>query len=212
MTIETPLSDSSKPAQGLSRRHALAGLAVLPAAASLPIAAAAEQDPIFTAIERHRQTDIVKRAKEAEANRFSKLADEMVGPSDIEIESKTEPGTIVKACCWLHIQEAVPQEKFPELYEHYNALLEERRAARRAVNGRYESDEWGQAEYDANMDALQAFAETIPTTQAGLLAMLIYSQEVRDANWPDILSDCGVSDRIVETLATAAKALGTRLA
>jgi hypothetical protein len=39
--------------QGLSRRKALAGLAVLPVA--LPAAAAAEPDPIFAVIERHRQ-------------------------------------------------------------------------------------------------------------------------------------------------------------
>jgi hypothetical protein len=198
----------------ISRRTALAGLAALPAI-GMPIAAASEPrfavaipDPIFAAIELHRQTDIAKRAKEAEADRFYKLADDTVGPSYIEIESKTRPGTIVQALGWFDIQNHVPEEKFPDLYEHYNALLGERRAARRAVNGHYDNDKWGQAEYEANLDALVAFAETVPTTLPGLMAMLIYSQEVRDANWPDILSDCEVSDRIVETLATAAKALG----
>jgi len=43
----------TEPAERLSRRATLAGLAVLPAA--LPVAAAAAADPIFTAIERHRE-------------------------------------------------------------------------------------------------------------------------------------------------------------
>ena len=50
-TPPTNTSPLSKPAEGLSRRHMLAGLAVLPAA--LP-AAAAEPDPVHAAIERHR--------------------------------------------------------------------------------------------------------------------------------------------------------------
>ena len=50
-------SESGKPAKGLSRRHMLGGLAVLPAA--FPTAAAAGADPIFAAIERHKQAAAV---------------------------------------------------------------------------------------------------------------------------------------------------------
>lgn len=49
---ERPPHESAKPIQGLSRRRALAGLAVLPVV--LP-AAAAEPDPIFAVIGRHRE-------------------------------------------------------------------------------------------------------------------------------------------------------------
>jgi hypothetical protein len=48
---ERPASDSPKPAVGLSRRMALAGLATLTVGLS---ATAAEPDPVFAAIERHR--------------------------------------------------------------------------------------------------------------------------------------------------------------
>jgi hypothetical protein len=47
-------SESGKPAKGLSRRAALAGLAMLPAA--LPVAATI--DPVFELIETHRKTHI----------------------------------------------------------------------------------------------------------------------------------------------------------
>jgi hypothetical protein len=54
---ETPISDSPKPVQGLSRRHALAGLACL--SAVLPAAAvAAGPDPVYAAIERYRQLSV----------------------------------------------------------------------------------------------------------------------------------------------------------
>jgi hypothetical protein len=45
--------DSAKPGEGLSRRAALAGLALLPAAG--PAMADSSADPIFAAIERHRR-------------------------------------------------------------------------------------------------------------------------------------------------------------
>jgi hypothetical protein len=49
---ERPPSDFPKPVQGLSRRMALAGLALLPAA--LPVAASATADPVFAMIEQHK--------------------------------------------------------------------------------------------------------------------------------------------------------------
>ena len=47
-------SKSSKPARGLSRRSALAGLAIMPAS----LTAAAEPDPIFAATEKHKALTI----------------------------------------------------------------------------------------------------------------------------------------------------------
>jgi hypothetical protein len=47
--------ESGRPARGLSRRAALAGLAILPAA--MP-AAAAEPDPVYAAIERYKELSV----------------------------------------------------------------------------------------------------------------------------------------------------------
>jgi len=63
--------DSPKPAAGLSRRTALAGLAMLPAA--LPAAAAATADPIFAAIDAHRQAHAVHLAAIDEGNRLEEM-------------------------------------------------------------------------------------------------------------------------------------------
>jgi hypothetical protein len=45
------------------------------------------------------------------------------------------------------------------------------------------------------------FAATVPTTLPGLLAMIIYANELDDQD-PEVFSDCR------ETMATAAQALG----
>jgi hypothetical protein len=63
--------ESSKPVRGLSRRHMLAGLAVLPAA--LPAAAEAAADPIHAAIERHKQTAAVWDAAVHARSNFNDL-------------------------------------------------------------------------------------------------------------------------------------------
>ncbi|UQR67703.1 hypothetical protein LRP30_21690 [Bradyrhizobium sp. C-145] len=69
--------DSSKPAAGLSRRTALASLAMLPVA--LPAAAAATVDPIFAAIDAHRQAHAVHLAAIDEAARLEDLTGENWG-------------------------------------------------------------------------------------------------------------------------------------
>jgi hypothetical protein len=214
----TQQTDSASTKHAMTRRTALAGLAIMPAI-GMPIAAAAEPgfavaipDPIFAAIERHRQTDHAKRAKYAEADRVFKLADQTVGPSHIEIPSKTEPGKIVQASGWFDIQNHVPEEKFPELYAEYNALLKERKAAWSAAVGHYGKVDYTQAEYDAAWKALDDFVETVPTTLPGLLAMLAYAHEMVTEDDHSFWTESDKAETLVATLATAAKALGTRLA
>jgi hypothetical protein len=56
-------------------------------------------------------------------------------------------------------------------------------------------------------DHYRMFAETAPTTPAGLFAMLVYAGEVTERE-RDVLADMG----ILSTLATAARALSGRLA
>jgi ATP-dependent exoDNAse (exonuclease V) beta subunit len=51
-------------------------------------------------------------------------------------------------------------------------------------------------------DHYRAFAETVPTSQAGLLAMLVYADEITQCE-PEVLADFG----ILSTFATAAKSL-----
>jgi hypothetical protein len=52
-------------------------------------------------------------------------------------------------------------------------------------------------------DSIDAFAETVPTTVAGLLAMLAYADEIADGGDRDILNETP----IFSTLAIAAKSL-----
>jgi hypothetical protein len=77
-----------------------------------------------------------------------------------------EPGTIVKASIWLDIEGAIPSAQFPQQHAHYLALFDERYAAHFAVTG--DTDLIGDEEYAAEWDALGEFAETVPTTLAGV--------------------------------------------
>jgi hypothetical protein len=202
---QTLTSESRKPAKGLSRRAALAGLAVLPAA--IPATAAASADPIYAAIGAHRKAAAASCAASAEVKRLYDLADKIAGPREIDVPSMLEPGTTVKASIFPDIEQAIPSAQFPEQYAHYVALLEERCAARFAVTG--DTDPIGEEAYAAEWAALDDFAETVPTTLAGLLAMIVYAGECRE-------TDCGAfagsNCSLIETLATATKALIGRAA
>jgi hypothetical protein len=185
-----------------SRRSILAAIAGSGAALALPTAKASGADPIYAAIDAHRKAYASSRAALAEIARLCDLADEIAGPRKIDIPSMIEPGTTIKASIWLDIEEAIPSAQFPEQYAHYLALLEERSAARYAVTG--DTDPIGEEEFAAEWDALDEFADTVPITLPGLLAMIIYAGEVseRDAN---SFADCDCS--LIETLAAAAKAV-----
>jgi hypothetical protein len=65
------ISESRKPAEGLSRRSMIGALAMLPAA--LPPAAASMPDPVFAAIETHRQAHAAHQAAIEEGNQLEKL-------------------------------------------------------------------------------------------------------------------------------------------
>jgi hypothetical protein len=177
------------------------------AVAAMAIAAAAQAagspaDPIYVAIEAHRKARAASCAATAEIKRLCDLADEIAGPREIDIPSMIEPGTTVKTSIWLDIEGAIPSAQFPEQYAHYLVLLEERRAARFAVTG--DTDPIGEEEYAAEWDAVGEFADTVPTTLAGLLAMIIYAAEVseRDA---EAFADRDCS--LIKTLAAAARAV-----
>src|SRR5207237_10928423 len=63
-------------------------------------------------------------------------------------------------------------------------------------------DDYGDGPAVALWDEYEAFADTVPTTLAGLFAMLAYAGEVSDHE-PDVLAEMG----IISTLAIAAKSL-----
>jgi hypothetical protein len=203
--LSTPPTNTSARHSRRSILGAIAGSAAAAggiAALALPNAKASEPDPIYAAIEAHRKAGAASCAASAEIRRLYDLADEIAGPREIDIPSMLEPGTTVKASIWLDIEQAIPSAKFPEQYAYYLALLNERSEAHYAVTG--DTDPIGEEEYAAEWDALDEFADTVPTTLAGLLAMMIYAAEVRER-------DCGAfTDRrcaLIENLATAAKAM-----
>lgn len=195
----------SKPTNTTTRRHLLT-IAAGAAAAAIPSAAVAgipaSADPIFASIAAHRNAAAVEQAAWDEINRLTALADEKVGPFEIEIPSMVEPGT-VQASDWVHIEQAIPRRKYPDLFKHYVALLKDRKAAREAIIGdECASTDGPNAEA---WDAREKFAETVPTTLAGLRAMIIYADELEEED-PEWLWNPG-DYRLLETLATAAKAL-----
>jgi hypothetical protein len=200
-----------------TRRRFLAVAAVASAVSAGTLAAAAlaldvpqavtvpnhgRPDPVYAAIEAHRTARAASCAATAEIKRLCDLADEIAGPRKIDIPSMIEPGTTVRASIWLDIEEAIPSAQFPEQYAHYFTLLEESRAAHFAVTG--DTDPIGKEEYEAEWDALGEFADTVPTTLAGLLAMIIYAAECQEHDLDAFTDrDCP----LIENLATAAKAM-----
>jgi hypothetical protein len=165
-------------------------------------AAGSPADPIFAKIEAHRQAHAASCAASAEIKRLCDLADEIAGPREIYIPSMIEPGTTVKASIWLDIEEAIPSAQFPDQYAHYLALLNERSEARYAVTG--DTDPIGEEQYAAEWDAVEDFADTVPTTLAGLRAMILYAAECQGHDLGAFTDhDCP----LIENLATAAKAL-----
>jgi hypothetical protein len=176
--------------------------AALAATGASPMAASPAPDPIYAAIETHRQAHAASCAATAEIERLCDLADEIAGPSEIDIPSMIEPGTTVKASIWLDVERAIPSAEFPDQYAHYLALLNERSEAHYAVTG--DTDPIGEEQYAAEWDAVKDFADTVPTTLSGLRAMILYAAECQRHELDTFTDhDCP----LIENLATAAKAL-----
>jgi hypothetical protein len=205
--IDPPVDPTRRRMLTLAAGGAVAAMAITTAAQ----AAGSPADPIYAAIEAHRKARGASCAATAEIKRLRDLADEIAGPREIDIPSMIEPGTTVKASIWLDIEGAIPSAQFPEQYAHYLVLLEGRRAAHFAVMG--DTDPIGREEYAAEWDALVEFADTVPTTLAGLRAMILYAAECQEECQEHDLD--AFTDRdcpLIENLATAAKALIGRAA
>jgi hypothetical protein len=181
-------------------------LAAATQAANVPHAVAGiptSVDPIFEVIEAHREAAAASAVATAECRRLHDLADEIVGRS-IEIPSMIEPGTTVQASIWLDIEQAIPSAIYPNEYAHQIALLQQHSEARFAIHG--DTDPIGEDEYAAEWDLVGEFAETVPTTLAGLLAKLIYAAKMLEKENGVLDGDHGRD--LMESLATAARAIG----
>jgi len=189
-----------------TRRGILATIAGGAAAAAMPSAAravpASEVDPIFEAIHAHRMATAAVEECAAEVGRLRQMADETVGPAEIDIPSMVEPGTVVCASCWWDIERAVPREEYPELYADHLARLQQRKAAHEAITGDLDAVHPDQVS-NAEWQTCKSFAETRPTTLPGLLAMIAYAAHVEKKD-PEAFTDCSP---LIATMAAAARAL-----
>ena len=162
---------------------------------------ACEADPIFEVIEAHREAAAASAAAMAEIKRLVDLADQIVG-CGIQVPSMIEPGTSVEGRYWTDLEDVIPLEQFPEQHAHYRALLREHNAAREAVTG--DTDPIGEEEFAAEWELAGEFVETVPTTLAGLLAMLIYADKMLEKE-NDVFGEYHTT--LIGNLAIAANAL-----
>jgi hypothetical protein len=162
---------------------------------------ACEADPIFEVIEAHREAEAASEAASVECRRLCDLADSILGRG-IEVPCMICEGSI-RATSWLDIQHVIPQATFPVEHAHYRELLTQHNTAREAITG--DTDLIGEEEYAEEWEITGEFVETVPTTLAGLLAMLIYAGKMLERG-NDAFGDH--HPELIESLATAARAIG----
>jgi hypothetical protein len=209
----TPPTNASKinpPVDQTRRRFlaAAAGASVVSVgaltAAAMPTGAQAtdcDADPIFEVIEAHREACAASDAAMAEIRRLCDLADSIVGDG-IEVPCMIGEGSI-RATFWLDIEHVIPKETFPVEHAHYRELLSQHHDAREAITG--DTDPIGEKEFAAEWEMVGEFVETVPTTLAGLFAMLIYADQMLERG-NDAFAE--YHPNLIESLATAARAIG----
>jgi hypothetical protein len=193
------------PPRDPTRRHLLTVAAAGAVAGLIPtagLAAAPAVDPIFEVIEAHREAAAASAAASAESRRLHDLADSIVG-NGIEVPCMIGEGSI-SATMWLDIEHVIPKETFPVEHAHYLELLSQHQTARLAVHG--DTDLIGKEEYAEEWDLVGEFAETAPTSLAGLFAKLIYAAKMLEKENDVFDGDHGRD--LMESLATAARAIG----
>jgi hypothetical protein len=189
----------------VSRRAIMSGAAALPAAAMLPAVAAVSAptapDPIFAAIERHRLAYAELKAANSETSAAEeRLPKDFWGEASTPIPLNITPDTnindpelrnklIFRHCRNVEeIDEALATncnpEKHPELRRRaIKSLRAERakfaRAKKRA--GLPQAEERANLADDYERETLQSLALTIPSTSAGVQAVLKYWWEYQRA-------------------------------
>jgi hypothetical protein len=103
----TPIDTTRRRFLAVSAGASVASVGTLTVAAmpgAAPDSTACAVDPIYAAIEAHRKADAVADAAFAESSRLYQLANEMVGPSQIEVPNMVEPGTTAKVLCFYDVE------------------------------------------------------------------------------------------------------------
>ena len=179
---------------------AVLALATMPAAtaAGMPMAAltappalaqgVAEPDLIFAAIERYKAATEADDAAEADFARREKILLETVGqrePSISVINLSGNPrgpgyGQQVTAYSHEQIDALCPPDKFPDMNRLQRAFFDD--LARRHADIMGDAERVRQATAGPAYDALADLVETVPTTLAGILALLDWQRESIDAD------------------------------
>jgi len=114
----TPIDPTRRRFLAVSAGASIASVGTL-AMAAMPATApddgACAADPIFAAIEAHRKAAAAANVAFAESSRLYQLANEMVGPSQIEVPNMVEPGTTVKVLVYWDVEQVIPREQYPDL-------------------------------------------------------------------------------------------------
>jgi hypothetical protein len=172
-----------------------------------------EPDLIFAAIAAHKDAQQMVDAAEAEINRLFALADETVGPCNISMPDRREPTSpgfhpYVTADCWIDVDRYAPPETHAGLNKLCRAELEERQIEYSDFLKRVSPDmeEIIPGPAAAECETCDRLAETVPTTTAGILALLIHADEIA-AGDPDGVFAEQVLPTLLASAAKAAKAL-----
>ncbi|MBR1277459.1 hypothetical protein [Bradyrhizobium sp. AUGA SZCCT0283] len=183
----TPISQTH-PVDAPTRRRFLsqaAGGAVLSLAAvsatEAGAAPAGSLDPVFGLIEAHRRASESFMAANAEMYRLDKLADDTVGPVGCSVfDFRHRPGfcPVVWATTLGDIGLYAPPDRFPEMHKFYIGQLRERDADRMKVTGNH--DALLKGPLDAEIHALEALINVVPTSLAGITAWVSYLNNAVD--------------------------------
>lgn len=165
-----------------------AALVAAPAIALSPVSAleAPEPDPIWEAIEEYRASAATSAAAEADyAAREKRVLSELgkMHPS-IAVGALRFPGPMPPSLPELvysveRLDQLVPPDEFPVINTRYRADLEAQIREHDAIVG--DSEEVAAAAYGAAQDALHNALTVIPTTMAGILALLEFARSEREA-------------------------------
>jgi hypothetical protein len=159
-----------------SRRSVLGHIALAGATASLAKPAkGAAYDPVFEAIDFHRAAVANVRAAYAESDRLCEMADRIAGKYEVVLPD------LRVAKCYSDLGAYLPGDENKLLRQRYKEKLDERHAARKRVYGDIDAVINGPC--SAECDAIDALVEVVPTTLQGLLTVLTYLADARQADF-----------------------------
>jgi hypothetical protein len=185
-------------------------LVTLPIVAALPVsgsdfAAASEADPIFAVIEAYRAAAKTHAAACSEFSRREEMLIEQgwgLGPF-ISVLDVSGPGAPHPVLVYKHeyVDIHVPPDRFPEVNAAAHATLDAKFEQHKAILG--DTEKVMYAAMDAETEALDELVWTVPTSIAGVLALLELCPELRRASG----LDADQADAILVSVADALRDL-----